>query len=112
MGNKTVLISVNFLAEIPDDVVDDPEFNELNKLENELADLAEKINSEIKLEWESIQTIVLNPNTMNCGKCESCGRWVSNREANDSIPQLNIAGMHEGKLLCDECLPKNHKLAF
>ena len=110
--NKTVLISVNLLAEVPAEVVDDPDFNDLDKLENKLTELAEKIDTQFKIEWESTQTLVLDPTTVNCGKCESCGCWVSNREIEEPISQLNIAGKHNAQLLCDECLPKNQNLAF
>jgi len=30
----------------------------------------------------------------------------------DTISGLNRGAMHNGKLLCDECLPKGHKHAF
>jgi len=110
--NKTVLISVNVLVEVPEDVINDGEFNDFDKLENALSEAVEAVETPFQLSWESTKSLVLDTSTMNCGKCESCGSWVSDRETADPIQQLNIAATFNGKLLCDECLPHDHKLAF
>lgn len=110
--NKTVLVSVNVLIEVPEDVINDSEFNEFDKLENAMSEAMEAINTSYQLSWDSTQSLVLDTTKMNCGKCESCGCWVSDRELADPITQLNIAATFNGKLLCDECLPYDHKLAF
>jgi len=112
LETKTVLISISVLAEVPSDIVDDTEFNELDKLENRFEEALDKVESDFKVRWESTQTLVLDPSTMNCGKCESCGGWVSDREKDGVISQLNIGACVDGRLLCDECLPKDHHLAF
>ena len=40
-------MSINVLAEIPAKVVDNPEFNELDKLENQLSKIVENIEKRI-----------------------------------------------------------------
>jgi hypothetical protein len=112
LERKTALISISVLVEVPSDVADDPDFNDLNKLENSLEKAVEDIESSFKVSWNSTETLILDPNTMNCGKCESCGCWVSDREKDGIIRQLVVGARVNGKLLCDECLPKDHHLAF
>ncbi len=112
MKTKTILISINVLTEVPSDVVDDPNCNDLDKLESCLTEAVENVETTFKVSWTSTQRLVLNPETMNCGKCDSCGCWVSDREKDVVIRQLDVAARVDGKLLCDECLPKSHHLAF
>ena len=107
-----MLVSINFLLDVSSAGMDGSEPNKLDEFVAKLVNLAEGIESDIKLDWESTQVIDLDPNTMNCGKCENCGCWVSNREFNDFMPQLNVAAMDKGRLLCDECLPNEHRLSF
>jgi len=109
---KTVLLSVNILVEMPEDVIGDDGFNDLGELESTLSDVLDAVETPFQLSWESTQSLALDVSTMNCGKCESCGSWVSDREKADAIQQLNIAATFNGRLLCDECLPPDHKLAF
>lgn len=112
METKTILISVSVLTEVPSEVADDPQFNDLNRLENNLQEAVEDVKSSFKVSWKSTETLILDPNTMNCGKCESCGCWVSDREKDGVVRQLDVAARFNGRLLCDECLPKDHHLAF
>jgi hypothetical protein len=109
---KTVLICISALVEVPSEIVDDPDFNDLDRLENRLTEAVEKVDSDFKLSWESTERLVLDPITMNCGKCASCGCWASDREKDGVISQLQIAATVDGRLLCDECLPKDHRWAF
>lgn len=109
---KTVLINLSVLVEVPEKILEQDEFNELDKLENTLSDSIESIKTPYKLSWESTRSLVLDPKNMNCGRCESCDCWVSDREAPEFVPNLNIGTKYNGKLLCDECLPKDHKWAF
>ncbi len=110
--HKTVLINLSVLAEVPEEILEQTEFNEFDKLENTLSDSISDLKSPFKLSWESTQSFVLDPHDMNCGKCEKCHCWVSDKERPNVISGLNIGAKHKGKLLCDECLPKDHKWAF
>ena len=109
---NTVLVSVNYLVEVSDDVLEDHGFSELEKLENKLADLSESVETELNIEWTSTHSLVLDPAIMNCGKCVNCGCWVSDKNSSEFINELSIGTIYKGKLLCDVCLPKNHELAF
>jgi len=109
---KTILISINFLAEVPSHIANDFDFNEFDRIVNDLTDAIEAVENRFNLSWESTRTLLLNESTMNCGRCASCGRWVSDREIDNFIEQLNIAATVNGDLLCDECLPNNHRWAF
>jgi hypothetical protein len=56
--------------------------------------------------------ISLAPEIMNCVKCSSCGAWTTDREKDEPIEGLTNGATVDGKLLCDECLPEDHKWAF
>ncbi|MEZ4660601.1 MAG: hypothetical protein R2911_23845 [Caldilineaceae bacterium] len=111
-NTKTILISINLLAEVPAHLANDSDFNEFDRVVGEVTDAVETVESRFNLSWESTQTRTLNESTMNCGRCASCGRWVSDREKDNVIEQLNIGAVVDGNLLCDECLPRNHRWAF
>jgi hypothetical protein len=55
---------------------------------------------------------MLNEATLNCGHCHNCNCWCTDKEKPNSISQLCNGAVYDGKLLCDECLPKNHRWAF
>jgi hypothetical protein len=104
---KTVLVNVSYLIDLPVDKIEllDKRINELSK----------NINFEkesLLLKWEGTSTRVLDPATMNCGKCANCGCWTTDREKDDWIPYLCIGATVDGILLCDECLPSDHPCAF
>ncbi len=70
------------------------------------------INSEFNLEWESTSPIELDEKDINCGRCHNCNGWVTDREMPNSIKGLCNGATYEGVLLCDECLPSDHRWAF
>ncbi|MCB1051258.1 MAG: hypothetical protein H6510_02470 [Acidobacteria bacterium] len=109
---KTVLINLSFLVEVPAEIADCDEFSDLDRLDFALHEIPESILSGFKVEWVSSRRMVLDPKTMNASKCETCGRWVTNRESPRPLNELNIGAIFQGKLLCDECLPKGHRWAF
>lgn len=108
---KTVLLRLSFLAEV-DKAEWDKDFNDLEKLEFELIEKCEELGKEFNLEWESSRPLELDEKEINCGRCEECGRWVSDVEKPDTISELNIGTFFEGRLLCDDHLPKDHEYAF
>ncbi|MMZ69382.1 hypothetical protein D1872_322140 [compost metagenome] len=65
-----------------------------------------------KMKWESISTTVLDTTKMNCGRCNNCKSWVTNREEANPISELSNGAVVNGELLCDECLPEDHRWAF
>ncbi len=110
-NKKSVLISVSFLVEISEQELENDN-GELFKLENQLSEAHKNLDSALSVDWESTQTLVLNPESMNCGICKSCGRWVTDRDSPKPLKQLCNGAIVKGKFLCDECLPLNHHWSF
>lgn len=48
----------------------------------------------------------------NYGQCVSCGAWVSDRSAPDSVRAFSDGAKIAGKWYCDLCLPQGHPKAF
>ena len=111
---KTILIRVSALVEI-DDVEVDKDANQLDKLMYGLKENVDDLlgyDKALNLGWISTQTIALDENTMNCGKCYICNSWVTDREKPNYVHGLNNGAIYNGKLLCDEHLPDGHRWAF
>ncbi len=106
---KTMLISVAYLVEIEENKEDQSEFI-TNQLSNDKA--MEFGNKQLLLKWNETSSRVLDADIMNCGTCENCGCWVTDREKDEPIFGLDDGATYNGKLLCDECLPPNHRWAF
>jgi hypothetical protein len=111
MKTKTVLISVNFLVELPSEVLEQ-ESCVLDNLELALSKVPNGLDDALQVKWESSQSFILDENSINCGKCQKCGRWVTDKDAPNPIRQLCIGALFKGELLCDECLPQDHRWAF
>lgn len=110
---KTVLINASFLVEVDEtEVLKD--FGMIDQVTNELCQgQTIKIGtSEVSVEWESSSTVVLDSVSMNCGQCSTCGRWTTDREKSDPLLQLCNGASYEGELLCDDCLPEDHRWSF
>lgn len=111
MEKKTILIKVAYLVDLPENREFEPTIDKitskLSKDKNVILD-----GTEIALKWESTSAATLSPDEMNCGKCENCGRWITDKEDKDAIAELCNGATFKGKLLCDECLPKDHRWAF
>ena len=116
---RTVLLKMSVLVEIDSDEVaklEDSEFCEIDRIEKRLANA---INRELGLDdavsqlgWQQTRPVVLDEQTMNCGRCAICEAWVSDCEKPDRIAELGNAATVDGKLLCDEHLPRGHRWAF
>jgi hypothetical protein len=112
MERRTVLITVSYLVEI-DEAEINKDYGLLERIENQISkDFILKNEEEVLLEWESTSSKVLDPKTFNCGRCAKCNRWVTDREKPDAITQLCNGTTVDGQLLCDDCLPRDHKWAF
>jgi len=111
---KTILIRISALVEI-DDTELDKDFNELDKLMYGLGENVNDLlgyNGESNLGWISTQSIVLDENKINCGKCSICNVWVTDREKPNPVIGLQNGAVYNGKLLCDDDLPDGHRWAF
>ncbi len=54
----------------------------------------------------------LDPGSTNCGRCEECGTWVTDRDRPEPQTALTNGARVSGRLLCDEHLPPGHRWAF
>ncbi|WP_391122703.1 hypothetical protein [Psychrobacillus sp. L3] len=51
------------------------DFGLLEKITNKISNdqLIEVETDEVKIKWEGTSTVILDPNSINCGKCSNCG---------------------------------------
>ncbi|MBP1967541.1 hypothetical protein [Paenibacillus aceris] len=106
---KTVLVNISYYVEI------DESENELSqKIQRKLCEnrILESDDENVFLKWNQSSFKVLNPQIMNCGRCANCGCWTTDMEKHNAIFGLDNGAVHNNKLLCDECLPPDHKWAF
>jgi hypothetical protein len=112
MGKGTVLIRTYHLIEVDEEELC-KEDGLLDKIEKEISnDICLSFEKEAHMKWQGTSMISLAPEIMNCGKCSSCGVWTTDREKDEPIEGLTNGATVDGKLLCDECLPEDHKWAF
>lgn len=110
---ETVMIKVSYLVELNEEEIVNEE-RILDKITSEIGNDKEiLINGKgYELKWNSTSSFVLDSSESNCGRCANCGGWVTDREKDNAIPELCNGATVDGKLLCDECLPSNHRWAF
>jgi hypothetical protein len=110
---ETVLIKVAFLVELSDE--------EINNVDGLLDKIMTKVgndetllvdNKSIDLKWINTSSHTLDVKSENCGRCANCGGWTTDREKPNYIPELCDGATVNGSLLCDECLPSDHRWAF
>ncbi|MBH0330963.1 hypothetical protein ABH14_14305 [Brevibacillus brevis] len=106
---KTVLVNISYYVEI-----DESEIELSPNIQNKLCEnrTIESNEEKVFLKWNQSSFQVLNPETINCGECANCGCWTTDREKNDAIFGIDNGAVHNNKLLCDECLPPDHRWAF
>jgi len=107
MSKKTYLVNIAYLIDLTDEEYKEIDGDLTPVLENEI-----KIRRDLKLHWESTSSVYLDPEAMNCGRCAKCNSWATDREKPNHIDELNNGAVVEGQLLCDECLPEEHRWAF
>ena len=110
---KTLLVRTAYLIDVEDDLIEgygvDERFDLL--MSNALAkDVA--IDATRTAIWNSYTYMILYPEEDNCGKCVNCGGWTTDREKPGYINELGKGATVDGKLLCDECLPRGHEFSF
>lgn len=103
----SILVRINYLIEVDNDKTVKKILQEENFLEDDIL-----IDDRHSALWQSTNKIFLNTQFMNCGKCAKCHGWTTDREKPDWIDGLCNGATVDGKLLCDECLPKGHRWAF
>ncbi|WP_426451278.1 hypothetical protein ACP26L_04015 [Paenibacillus sp. S-38] len=106
---KTVLVNVSYYVEIDESENELPQEVKAKLCENRKLEIDDK---KVCLKWNQSSFQVLNSEIMNCGRCVNCGCWVTDREKDDAIFGLDDGAVYENRLLCDECLPCDHKWAF
>ena len=112
-SKKISLITVSYLVEIlEEDLSNDDDL--IDKITNHVCENKNMIvnGKEIILEWNNTYSQILEPNEMNCGKCSECGQWTTDREKGNAIRGLCNGATVNGNLLCDDCLPTDHRWAF
>ncbi|GMX65019.1 hypothetical protein Elgi_42890 [Paenibacillus elgii] len=102
------LVKIGYLLDLTDQ--EDEEDIEKNILRVVSDDIM--ITNGKTMKWESTSAIKLDPETMNCGRCCNCNNWVTDREKPNPISELNNGATVDGNLLCDECLPEDHRWSF
>jgi len=111
---KTVLFTVCYLIEVEEELLASREFECFDNLISEKlsGNRRKKIDETHSAKWKNSFLTVLDPDDMNCGKCNNCGGWTTDMENESPIHGLSNGATVEGLLLCDECLPKDHRWAF
>jgi hypothetical protein len=102
---KVYLCTATYIYEVPDDFVYEDEFEIYRK-----SAFIERtfVNGEDKFHWTSSLINLYDTEKDNIGKCANCGRWTTNREADNSPSDICNGAIVDGILLCDQCLPKDH----
>lgn len=107
---RPVLLRLGVIVEVDTD----RDLRELMEITNRVE---EAINRELgcqetdHLGWQSTCPIDLDEQ-INCGHCANCGGWTTDCERTDRVPELSNGAVVNGQLLCDECLPSDHRWAF
>ena len=110
---KILLVRTYHLINIEDTMLDGYSVDEKFDLL-----ISRKLNNDIEIDnthmaiWNGQTQLVLNTEEMNCGKCVNCGGWTTDMEKDGYITELSYGANVDGKLLCDECLPRGHKWSF
>lgn len=111
MKDKTILIKAAYLMNLTEEDYNE-KYDEILLAISNIIGKDISVSNNLILEWEGISTILLEPRNTNCGRCNNCNKWVTNREQEEHIDELNNGAIVNGQLLCDECLPEDHRWAF
>lgn len=112
-NKKTVLIKVAYLVDIEDeDLIKNEHLDKITSRISKNINLQLNDIEKMSLEWEGTFSLILDSETMNCGKCANCNGWTTDIEKENPVKELCYGATVDGKLLCDECLPPEHPCAF
>ncbi|EDN71057.1 hypothetical protein BGP_1254 [Beggiatoa sp. PS] len=103
-----------YLASVSEESIKNDDTYE--KIVDEIAKAIEPLAKKYGLERESIETLFINQQKFSIGRCEKCQTWTMDRIANpvkdEGEEPIRDGATHDGKLLCYQCLPKNHRWAW
>lgn len=110
---RTVMLRVAILVEADADEAG-VDYDALSKTEWRLKDAIDEALGELpnELGWLSTRYIELGVAGVNSGRCAECGAWVTDVEKPEPISGLQNGATVDGRLLCDDHLPENHRWAF
>ncbi len=118
MPTQSRLLRISVLVEQDrQSVSENPDYNPTDdEIETRIVDAiaaAFGTQSEMQVEWLSTSSMSLD-GAPGCGRCTSCNQWVYDVEiaSEDTPTGLCRGATVNGLLLCDECLPKDHPVAF
>jgi hypothetical protein len=110
-----VLLKIGVLVEVEEEELE----KEHSYIDEVTWEIEEKINEALEITddesdfgWRYTSITVLDENEHNYGKCSKCGTLTSDKEKEGFIPEIGTGATVNKKLLCDDCLPKDHPLAF
>lgn len=111
---KALMYRVSYLVEIEEGEAGDRELrrNMGNIMWERLPKEGIALDKTHTADWQSTTELLLDPLTMNCGRCAKCRGWTTDREKPDPVAGLCNGATVNGELLCDECLPAGHRWAF
>ena len=126
---KTLLVKVAYLIEVEDDLYQETitqledgsqanSYQLSEKLEQFKCNVSNAIPDQLKIEpahtalWQSTQMETLEPQYTNCGQCAHCNTWTTDCEKAHPIEELANGATINEQLYCDNCLPKDHPVAF
>ena len=112
---KSVFLQIGVLIEVDEKELE-KDYSYIDEVSWEIEDGINKVldikEEDSEFGWRSTSIIVLNETELNCGKCANCGTWTSDAAKENYISALGTGATVNGKLLCDDCLPKQHPYAF
>jgi len=112
---KLVLLKIGVLVEVDEKELE-KEYSYVDEVSWEIEEGINKIlkinEEESDFGWRSTCIVVLDETESNYGKCANCGTLISDKEKENYIAELGPGATVNDKLLCDDCLPHGHPLAF
>lgn len=105
---RAVLLNLSVIVEV-DEAELLRDHGELDEISNRLIDALDAV---VPGGWQSLRQSTLDPAALNCGRCAECDGWVTDCERPEPLDGLCNGATHDGRLLCDEHLPPDHRWAF
>jgi hypothetical protein len=98
----SVITRITVKTEVDKEIVDSDDYNPMI-LEDNLHEAIRPVLEKYGAEWESTRSLYLDPETMNCEKCVSCGQWMTNESKPEPILGLARKDTKDLRGFCDEC---------
>ncbi|MDR3637001.1 MAG: hypothetical protein P4L84_24570 [Isosphaeraceae bacterium] len=101
-----MLITTSIIVHVPDGNDADDAFSFVEPFEKRMRSIVEDaFRGESFVEYPSVinTTAIYFPDT-NAGKCERCGRWVSDNRLPGEFDGLSVGRLNDGRWICTECL--------